>query len=330
MSMTMAPLPLTLACADYGRVLPLATGAVTPEGIDLTLALGRSGSWPMRAALMRQVLADPALAGGEGSMAQHLRRVAAGDRSFVALPVFVLRGFAAHDLYVRKDGPVRRPDELIGRRVGLYSWVASGSVWYRHFQAGLGVPLDAVEWWVGDIEGVGETPPAPDLPPGVRAAPPGRFLAEMLAKGEIDALWSPPRPTLYHADNGPLTRLFPDFRPVETEYYRHTGIFPPMHVILLRRDAWEAAPWIARSLTDAFQQASREFDASQRGFPDAFPWMEAEFEPVTKLLGPEPYAHGLSEANRNAMQVFIDQALAIGLIQRPVAVEEYFEEFLRS
>jgi 4,5-dihydroxyphthalate decarboxylase len=39
----MADLPIVLTCADYARVIPLATGEVTPEGIALTLILGSRG-----------------------------------------------------------------------------------------------------------------------------------------------------------------------------------------------------------------------------------------------------------------------------------------------
>jgi hypothetical protein len=56
----MADLPLTLTAADYARLMPLATGMVKPEGIDLTLLLGRSGSWPERAGMLRRALNDPA------------------------------------------------------------------------------------------------------------------------------------------------------------------------------------------------------------------------------------------------------------------------------
>ena len=51
----------------------------------------------------------------------------------MALPVFPLRNFTGRDLYVRKDGPVKTPADLRGRRVGMYDWAASGSIWYRHF-----------------------------------------------------------------------------------------------------------------------------------------------------------------------------------------------------
>jgi hypothetical protein len=129
----MADLPITLTCTDYARVMPLATGDVKPDGIDLTLIHGTAGSWEMRAEMLRRALDDPNVQGGEGSMAGHLRRIDKGDRSHVGLPVFPLRNFTARDLYVRKGGLIESPADLIGKRVGMYDWVASGSMWYRHF-----------------------------------------------------------------------------------------------------------------------------------------------------------------------------------------------------
>src|SRR2546423_13955384 len=84
----MPNIPITLTCADYARVMPLITGDVKPEGIDLTVIHGALGSWSDRAEMLRRALQDPTVHGGEGSVAQHLYRVAKGDHSFVALPAF--------------------------------------------------------------------------------------------------------------------------------------------------------------------------------------------------------------------------------------------------
>ena len=94
----MADIPIALTCADYARVMPLATGEVKPDGIALTLIHGSGGSWEMRAEMLRRALHDPAVQGGEASMAGHLRRLDKGDRSFIGLPVFPLRNFTARPL----------------------------------------------------------------------------------------------------------------------------------------------------------------------------------------------------------------------------------------
>ena len=64
----MSKLSLTLACADYDRIMPLATGVVAPDGIDLTMILGEGGSWARRTELLGSVIADPSVDGGEGSI----------------------------------------------------------------------------------------------------------------------------------------------------------------------------------------------------------------------------------------------------------------------
>jgi 4,5-dihydroxyphthalate decarboxylase len=97
----MADVRVSLTCADYARVIPLATGEVRPKGIALTMHLGRRGSWPDRAEMLRRAVQDPAVQGGEWSMAQYLYRIEKGDRQYVGLPAFPLRNFTARDLYVR-------------------------------------------------------------------------------------------------------------------------------------------------------------------------------------------------------------------------------------
>jgi 4,5-dihydroxyphthalate decarboxylase len=205
----MGDIPISLTCADYARVMLLATGDVKPEDISLTLIHGSGGSWGMRAEMLRRALDDQAVQGGEASMAGHLRRLDKGNRSHVALPVFPLRNFTARDLYVRKGGPVKTPADLIGKRIGMYDWVASGSIWYRHFLQFIDVPPASIEWWIGDID----TPRAPThlytLPESVHRPPAGRSLSEMLIAGDLEAIYSPPRPQRSDPINGPSSAPFP-------------------------------------------------------------------------------------------------------------------------
>jgi 4,5-dihydroxyphthalate decarboxylase len=325
----MADVRVSLTCADYARILPLAMGEVKPKGIALTMILGSRGSWPARAEMLRRAVQDATVQGGEWSMAQYLYRMDKGDHSYVGLPVFPLRNFTARDLYVRRGGSIRTPQDLAGKRIGMYSYTASGSIWYRHFLRYLGLDPAAIRWWIGDIDTPWSAPMDVTLPPGVSAPPPGRSLSDMLVAGELEAIYSPPRPQAYHPTDGPLARLFPDFRGVEQEYFRKTGAFPPQHLIVLRREAWEANRWMARSLTEAFIAGNEAFDAAQKSFPYATPWLEAELEDTTAAMGDDFHPYGL-EKNRAQIEMFAGEAFRLGLTSRRVTVEQYFADYLAS
>jgi 4,5-dihydroxyphthalate decarboxylase len=325
----MPDIPLTLTCADYARVMPLAVGDVKPDGIALTLLHGTGGSWESRAEMLRRALHDPAVAGGEASMAGQLRRLAEGDRRHVALPVFPLRNFTARDLYVRKGGSVRSAADLIGKRVGLYDWVASGSIWYRHFLNFIGVPPHSLRWRIGDIDDPRPPTHVYALPSGVERAPAGCSLSEMLIAGELEAVMSPPRPRHYHPVDGPIVRLFADIRAVERDYFRRTQCFPPQHLIILRRAVWEENKWVARQLTDAFISANDMFAAVQRNFPYVSPWLDSELEETEALMGADFHPYGF-EKNRATIEVFCHQAFESGIVGRLVTADEYFAEYLES
>ena len=243
--------------------------------------------------------------------------------------MFPLRNFTARDLYVRWGGPIRRPEDLAGRRIGMYSYSASGSVWYRHFLRFVGLDPSAIQWWIGDIDTPWSAPMDQSLPPGVHAPAKGRSLSDMLVAGELEAIYSPPRPQAYHPETGPIARLFPDFRRIEQEYFRKTGAFPPQHLIVLRREAWEANRWIAKSLTAAFCSANECFTAAQKGFPYATPWLEAELEDTAAVMGEDFHPDGF-ERNRAQIDMFAGEAFQLGLTSRQVTPEEYFADYLEG
>ena len=54
-----------------------------------------------------------------------------------------------------------------------------------------------------------------------------------------------------------VARLYEDYATAERAYYKRSGIFPIMHVIAIRREVYEANPWIAMNLFKAFTEAKR-------------------------------------------------------------------------
>ena len=307
---------LTLTCADYLRFTPLVTGDLRPKDLELTWIRGP------RSEMLNRALSDPTVDGGEGSMLAHLLRVAAGDRSMIAAPAFPLRNFTARDIYVRK-GSSLKPAELNGRNTGIYNWAASGAVWYRHLLRYFKQDPAAMKWIVGGTDQPARVESRAPLPAHVRNAPADKSLSDLLLAGEIDAMFVPLPPKLYHPVNGPIVRLIPDFRAVEKRYFQETRCYPPQHAILIKEKSWQRDPSVGRKLVETLQQCETMFQESQRMFPYSAPWLMAELEETELLMGADFHAHGL-EKNRHALDAFCRSAFEDGLTSRRVTVEEFF------
>jgi 4,5-dihydroxyphthalate decarboxylase len=317
-----APPALTLTCANYVRLMPIATGDVRPVDVALTWIRGD------RTEMLRRATADDTVDGGETSMAQHVMRLDAGDRSLVAIPVFPLRNFTARDLYTRK-GSSLAAQSLAEKRIGIYNWAASGAVWYRHLVRYFGHDTKKVTWIVGGPDGPATVRIPSPAPPHVRPAPVGSSLSDLLLRGDIDAFFAPLPPSRFNPIDGPIVRVFPDFREVEQRYYAQTRCYPPQHVIVVRRSSWERHPSVGRRIVDAFNIAEERFEAGQREYPYNSPWLIGDVEDAARVMGTAYHAHGLDK-NRHAVETFCQGAFDDGLTKRRVAADEYFAEFLKT
>ena len=313
---------ITLTCADYLRLTPLATGDLTPKNVNLRLVRGP------RSEMLRRALSDPEVSGGETSMLGHLLRVDQGDRSHVAIPVFPLRNFTARDFYTLK-GSSLKPTRLNGSRVGIYNWTASGAVWYRQLVRYFGQDPAAMKWVVGGADAPAQVQARVTLPPYVTNAPSDKSLSDLLIEGELDAIFVPLPPRKFHPVEGPIVRLVPDFRAVEKRYFEKTQCYPTQHVIVLRKQVWERDPSVGRRLLDTFQQCEAQFQEGLHHFPYSTPWEIAEVEETDLSMGPEFHAHGLEE-NHREVDVFCQGGFDDGQTKRRITVEEYFAEFLKG
>ena len=123
----------------------------------------------------------------------------------------------------------------------------------------------------------------------IRPIPAGATLSQMLADGEIDALYTPRVPSPFRDRDPRVARLFDDVVAVEKEYFAATGIFPIMHVVVIRRDVYERHRWVAQSLYKACQTArddayARIYDSSALRFME--PWLIQHLEESQTATGP--------------------------------------------
>jgi 4,5-dihydroxyphthalate decarboxylase len=294
-------------------------GDVAAERIDLTLRRTFDA--------LTHVTDDPLVHGGEASFGRFLQRLAGGDRSFVGLPAFVMFAFRHRCFFVRKGSGLTSLIHLTGKRIGTPdAWRATGNTWARSYLRQSGVRIGSISWLIGPVN-PGEPPPPPEvLPPGVETAPTGRYLRDMLLAGDLDALLCPWPPTGFYDPGSSITRLFPDYRAVEREYYQRTKIYPALHVVVLKRQLVDRHPWVVKSIYTALKQARERSDANLWISPDSSPWLLADLEEQVALMGRDFQPYGFRE-NRHMVVTFCAELLAQDLIRQPLDPDAVFAEF---
>jgi 4,5-dihydroxyphthalate decarboxylase len=314
---------LTLACWDYDRTQALVDGRVRPEGVELTCL-----SLPVEETfyrMMRHREFDVA----EMSLSSYVVSLNHGA-PFVAIPVFPSRSFRHNGIYVNAAGGIERPADLAGKLVGVAEYQLTANVWIRGILAEHhGVPVDSVRYRTGGLHEPGRVEKAAvTLPDTIDIEPiaPDTSLAELLATGGIDALYSPRSPRPFLERDGRVRWLFADPRAEEEAYYRRTGIFPVMHVVVLRRDVYEHRPWLAMSLYKAFTaaKAAAVDRLAETAAPFSMvPWSYAEFEAARGLMGDDFWPYGVP-ANEHTLDTFLRYSHDQGLADRLLRAADLF------
>jgi len=296
-------LHLTFACGDYDRTRALEDGSVRPDGIDLTYL-----RLPVEETFFR-MLRHREFDVAEMSLSTYVATLDQDPPPFVALPVFTSRMFRHGGIYVNASSGIGSPSDLRGKRVGSPEFQLTACVWIRGILAEHhGVPVDSVTYYTGGQETPGRIEKGKvDTGLDIRPIPAGATLAQMLADGEIDALYTPRVPSPFRDRDSRVARLFDDVVTVEKEYFAATGIFPIMHVVVIRRDVYERHPWVAQSLYKACRIArddayARVYDSSALRFME--PWLIQHLEESRQLLGQDYWSYGLAENEKN-LDVFL-------------------------
>ena len=328
----MGDLKLTFGGGEYwDRSLYLIDGSVKPEGIEIDYRVHEATE------LFRKVAQEAAFDAAEMSMSTYLALFSRDDRRFVEIPVFPSRNFRHCCMFVNTRAGIDRPEDLSGKRVGVHEYQQTAALWMRAvLKHDFGVEPEQLNWDTGGMKTPGYVERAKfDLPPGINLTviPEDRHLEEMLDAGDLDVLLSTRRPDSLVAGEGKVRRLFEDYRAVEKDYFKRTGIFPIMHTVVVRRDVHEANPWVARSLYaawEAVKRKSRERLLATGSLAGALPWIPAYLEEIEEVFGDRnPFAYGI-EPNRKVLETLIEYLVEQGLATRKVALEELFaEEFFQ-
>jgi hypothetical protein len=323
----MPTITLDLGCGDYDIVRPLKDGRVRAEGMEINfITINRPPEVHWRMGVHSEFDA------AEMSFGSFVAGMARGDFPFVGIPAFVYRKFRHSCAYVNVAAGINRPEDLKGKRVGVPEWQMTATVWLRGFiQDDFAVRPRDIHWLTGGLESSERKEKVSlTLPPEIKIEniSAGKNLSDMLVAGEVDALLTAQVPAPYVKRAPQVKRLFANPRQAETEHFRRTGIFPIMHVMVIREEFYRRHPWVAQSLYKALLESKNHcIEAIYRNdaIHSALPWTGQHADEIRELMGKDFWPYGV-EANRHALETFLRYSAEQGLTANKLTVEELFSK----
>ena len=320
----MSKVKLTFACGLYDRVLPLYTGDVPVEGVDLKFVNIDS---PRE--IFDRMSGTQEFDACEYSSSEFISRFAGKQCPFVAIPVFPSRSFR-HSFIAINRKLVKTAKDLEGGRIGLPMYTMTASVFIKGLLAHeCGADLSKVTWVEGQINGAekhGNPTTMPLVKPvAIERNNSGKSLSDLLEAGDLHAIIGTAMPRAL-GRNPDIVRLFPNHHEAEKDYYRRTHIFPIMHLVAIRRDVHERHPFVAASLYRALCAAKdiamtkMRIQASLRYM---LPWLADHLQEIDEVFGGDPWPYGI-EPNRPTLNALMQYLHEQSLIAAPVSLDELF------
>ncbi|WP_219816134.1 hypothetical protein [Arthrobacter sp. B1805] len=312
-----------MAGVNYDRFAALWDGRVNVEGIDLNFL-----PIPVEEVFYRQTKYHE-FDVSEMSLSTYVLTLNDEKPPFAAIPAFPSRYFRHQSMFVHRRLGITEPSQLRGKRIGIPEYQITAGVWQRGILADeYGIALGDIEYVAGGVDAPGRHEKLQyELPANVRLSQigPEETLSELLSSGSIDGIFSAHEPACFGSDPN-VVRLFPEYKSVEKDYFKRTGIFPIMHLMVVRAEILEAHPWVARSLMKAFEQA-RVLAVNDLAYRSSLkvmlPWLADHFEETLEAMGHDFWPYGI-DGNRHVLEAFLRYSHEQGLAHRRWAPEDIF------
>ena len=213
----------------------------------------------------------------------------AWGKPLVLLPVVLAARFQEAALICRADSPIRGPEDLRGRRVGVRAYSQTTGVWLRgRIEEAHGVRSEEIRWVTFEDAHLAEY----REPPWAERAAPGQDMLAMLLAGELDA-------AIFGNDvpvDAGLRTVFADPAAAGQAFLAAHGFVPVNHLVVVKAGLARERPDLIAEMVRMFHAAAGEA---------ALPRGRAALDPAVALA--------------------IRYALAQGLLPREMSVDEAWE-----
>jgi 4,5-dihydroxyphthalate decarboxylase len=266
----------------------------------------------------------------EMSTATLMRAKEKGKR-FLALPVFFQRGPRQRNIFYCQ-GKLKHPSDLKGKKIGAFRYGATAVSWARGYLLDEhGVKTTDVGWFVSGKE----VYIANELPVKVeRLDPPPPFgqekphLAKLVGDGTLGAALvagDSGYPALFGGGVLPdLMGKVPGVKPLfeDTDeiirYVKRTQIYPIIHIMTIKEETVEKYSDLTAKLIEAFREANR------LAVKYLSPEQAEGYAKERDVLGYDPYAGILTDADKKSMQALNRYQIEQGLVKAQLPLESLF------
>jgi 4,5-dihydroxyphthalate decarboxylase len=311
-------LEIELSQMRYDVTMPLFEGRVPIDGVLLK---------PVKSSSMINKEEPRLKAGDFGVMdlniGYFLPALEAGWE-MVGLPVFSKRKPVYQLLFCNAASGIRSAEDLAGKKIGSRTYRTALTVWARGLlKERHGADFANAKW----ILQAREVFPVHDRSLHIEYVDESRNMAQRLIAGELDALITDISDTkLFEMlENSPVVRrLFPNYMEEDQKLYQDTGIFTPVHMIVMSRKLDREHPDMAAKLYAAFEQAKRiacdDILSDRGGFSVVY--LRERMKEQVATWG-DPWQYGL-KSNEATIDAFIRYNVEQGMIRRAPSYEEIF------
>lgn len=315
----MSDLQLAIPQMRYDIMLPLLEGRVSIDGVELR---------PQRLSSMISGQDSKLRDGDFGlydlNMGFLLPAIQAGWE-VIALPVFSKRKPVYEYVFCRADAGIESPKDLEGKRIACTRYTSAIAIWLRGLlQHQHGVDLSKLRCIVAGNEVFPVEYPKPMVE---LAADPKKRPTQSLLEGEVHAIMMDiTEAKLFEPlENDPnITRLFPDYEDEDYRLYKETGIYTPVHMMVMSRKLDREHPDLARKLYAAFEEskemATNDILGHVRGFSVTH-LRKRKLEEMERWG--DPWKYGIA-ANKTTIDAFVQYNHEQGMIRSPLPYEAIF------
>jgi len=315
---TNEPISIEFPIMRYDITLPLLEGRVPLDGVALK---------PVKSSSMINK-EDPKLRAGDFGLMDlnigyFLPAIEAGWE-LIGLPVFSKRKPAYQLIFSHADAGIHGPKDLAGKRIGSRTYRTALTVWARGLlQERYAVDFANVQW----VLQAKEVFPVYDPTVKIDYVDDSKNMSQRLIAGELDAIITDiSDANLFdNLETHPkIKRLFPDYVDEDRTLYRETGIFTPVHMIVMSRKLDREHPELAARFYAAFEMAKAlacdDILSDRGGF--SIVYLRERMKEQGEAWG-DPWKYGV-KANRSTIDTFIKYNVEQGMIRRAPSYADIF------